>query len=284
MDLWFSEKHTPNVKFSLRVDKQLYSGESDYQRIDIFDTPEYGHVLALDGKIMLTERDEFIYDEMIVHVPMAVHPKVEDVLVIGAGDGGVVREMTRYDSVKRIDLVQMDEMVLDACREYLPENSCRVDDERVRIFYEDGLKYIRRWENEYDLIIVDSNDPCGPTEGLFTREFYGNCFNALHEDGILVNQHGSPFYADDVAAMQRSHRRIVKTFPICKAYEAHIPTYSAGYWLFGFASKKYDPIADLDADRWNELKLHTRYYNTNLHSAAFCMPTFIDKMLKEVEE
>ena len=247
MEFWFSEFHTPDVKHSIRVNKQLYSKQSDYQRIDIFETPEFGRVLTLDGNVMLTERDEFIYDEMIVHVPMAVHKEAKDILVIGAGDGGVVRELTRYDRVERIDLVEMDPQVVEACRAYLPGNACRMDDRRVHIYFENALKYIRRCEEEYDLIIVDSSDPFGPSEGLFTREFYGSCFNALKEDGIMVNQQGSPFYAEDASAMQRSHKRIASTFPISRVYQAHIPTFAAGYWLFGFASKKYHPIDDLDA-------------------------------------
>ena len=132
MEFWFSEFHTPDVKHSIRVNKQLYSKQSDYQRIDIFETPEFGRVLTLDGNVMLTERDEFIYDEMIVHVPMAVHREAKDILVIGAGDGGVVRELTRYDRVERIDLVEMDPQVVEACRAYLPGNACRMDDRRLR--------------------------------------------------------------------------------------------------------------------------------------------------------
>ena len=161
MEFWFSEFHTPDVKHSIRVNKQLYSKQSDYQRIDIFETPEFGRVLTLDGNVMLTERDEFIYDEMIVHVPMAVHKEAKDILVIGAGDGGVVRELTRYDRVERIDLVEMDPQVVEACRAYLPGNACRMDDRRVHIYFENALKYIRRCEEEYDLIIVDSSDPFG---------------------------------------------------------------------------------------------------------------------------
>ena len=157
MDFWFSESHTSDVKLSLRVNKQLYSKKSDYQHIDVLETPEFGRVLVLDGNIMLTERDEFIYDEMITHVPMAVHPNIKKVLVIGVGDGGVVRELTRYEQIVRIDLVEMDEMVAEACRQYLPENACRLDDERVHIYYENALKFIRRCENKYDLIIVDSD-------------------------------------------------------------------------------------------------------------------------------
>ena len=197
MEFWFSELHTPDVKHSIRVNKHLYSVQSDYQRIDIFETPEFGRVLALDGNVMLTERDEFIYDEMITHVPMAVHPGIKDVLVIGAGDGGVVRELTRYETIERIDLVEMDPMVVEACRAYLPSNACRLDDRRVHITLGNALKYIRRSENKYDLIIVDSTDPFGPSEGLFTLEFYGNCYNALRADGIMVNQQGSPFYKED---------------------------------------------------------------------------------------
>lgn len=284
MDLWFSEKHTPDVKLSIRVEKQLFSKESDYQRIDIFETKEFGRVLSLDGNIMLTERDEFIYNEMIVHVPMSVHQNIKNVLVIGAGDGGVVKELTRYDRIKHIDLVEMDPMVVEACRQYLPGNACQLDDIRVQIHYENALKFLRYSEDSYDLIIVDSNDPYGPSEGLFTKEFYGTCYKALKKDGIMVNQQGSPFYKQDAEAMQRSHKRIAGTFPISRVYQAHIPTYAAGYWLFGFASKKYHPIDDLDTESWQKLNLRTNYYTTRLHKGAFYLPAFLEEMLKEVEK
>ena len=283
MEMWFSEFHTKDVKHSLRVTRHLYAKKSNYQQIDIFETPEFGRVLVLDGNVMLTERDEFIYDEMITHVPMAVHSGIRDILVIGAGDGGVVRELTRYDRVRRIDLVEMDPQVVEACREFLPGNACRMDDRRVHIYFENALRFIRSRENTYDLIIVDSTDPFGPSEGLFTREFYGSCFNALRSDGIMVNQQGSPFYAEDAEAMQRSHKRIVNTFPISKVYQAHIPTYAAGYWLFGFASKKYHPINDLKADEWQALNLRTRYYTPRLHVGAFALPAFLEDMLVAVE-
>lgn len=284
MELWFSEFHAPNVKHSIRVERHLYSCKSDYQQIDIFETPEFGRVLALDGNVQLTERDEFIYDEMITHVPMAVHPLVQDVLVIGAGDGGVVKELARYSCIRSIDLVEMDEQVVEACRKFLPENACRLNDARVSIYFDNALRFIRRRKADYDLIIVDSTDPFGPSEGYFTREFYGSCYNALREDGILVNQQGSPFYQHDAEAMQRSHQRIVRTFPISRVYQAHIPTYAAGYWTFGFASKRYHPIDDFCASKWLSLGLETRYYTTRLHVGAFCLPAFLEKMLQEVEK
>lgn len=284
MELWFSEFHAPDVKHSIRVNRHLYSKQSDYQQIDIFDTPEFGRVLALDGNVMLTERDEFIYDEMITHVPMAVHPNIRDILVIGAGDGGVVRELTRYDQVERIDLVEMDPQVVEACRIYLPENACRLDDSRVHITYDNALRFIRRCQSTYDLVIVDSTDPFGPLEGLFTREFYGGCYNALRPDGIMVNQQGSPFFQHDIEAMKRSHKRIVSTFPISRIYQAHIPTYAAGYWLFGFASKKYHPIDDLNAEAWLARRLRTKYYTTWLHVGCFYLPAFLEEIVKEVED
>ena len=283
MELWFSEYHTPDVKYSIRVNRHLYSHQSEYQQIDIYDTPEFGRALVLDGNVMLTERDEFIYDEMITHVPMAAHPGIRDVLVIGAGDGGVVKELTRYTSIQRIDLVEMDYQVVEACRLYLPENASKLDDERVHIYFDNALRFIRRCKDAYDLIIVDSMDPFGPSEGHFTREFYGICYNALHDDGILVNQQGSPFYKHDADEIQRSHKRIVSTFPISRVYQAHIPTYAAGYWLFGFASKKYHPIDNVHLKQWKDLKLETRYYTPRLHIGSFFLPAFLENMSKEVE-
>ena len=283
MELWFSEFHAPDVKHSIRVNRHLYSQKSNFQQIDIFDTPEFGRVLTLDGNVMLTERDEFIYDEMITHVPMSVHPGIRDVLVIGAGDGGVVKELSRYENIEKIDLVEMDPQVLEACRIYLPENASKLDDERVHIFFDNALRFIRKCYSAYDLIIVDSTDPFGPSEGYFTREFYGICYNALRDDGIMVNQQGSPFYKQDADAMRRSHQRIASTFPISRVYQAHIPTYAAGYWLFGFASKKYHPIDDFVPEKWNSLKMETKYYTAKLHVGSFYLPAFLEKMLREVE-
>lgn len=283
MELWFSEKHTPSVKFSIQVDRQLYCGQSEFQRIDIFDSKEFGRFLTLDGFMMLTEKDEFIYHEMMVHIPMAVHPAAKKVLIIGGGDGGAIRELVRYPLVEHIDLVEIDELVVEVCKKHLPQTACCFNDERVTVHYQDGLKFIRRCENEYDLIIVDSTDPFGPGEGLFTKEFYGNCYKALKEDGIMVNQHESAFYLDDAVAMQRAHKRIVESFPISRVYQAHIPTYPSGHWLFGFASKKYHPIEDLKAVKWNALGFKTRYYNTRLHVGAFALPNYVEELLKDVE-
>ncbi len=283
MDLWFSEMHTDSVKLSIKVEKQLHSSQSKYQRIDVFESSEFGRFLTLDGYMMMTEKDEFIYHEMIIHTPMAVHPNVENVLLIGAGDGGACRELCKYKTIKHIDVVEIDKDVIEVCRKYLPQTACGFDDDRVEIHIQDGLKYVRKCQDKYDLVIVDSTDPFGPGEGLFTKEFYGNCFKALKEDGIMVNQHESPFYEVDAIAMQRAHKRIVESFPISRVYQAHIPTYPSGHWLFGFASKKYLPIVDINADKWNALGIETDYYNTNLHKGAFYLPNYVWRALADVE-
>lgn len=281
MELWFTETHTENVRFSIRVDRQVVSEKSKYQEITVFDTKEFGRVLTLDGYIMLTEKDEFIYHEMIVHVPMAVKPDIKNVLIIGAGDGGTVRELTRYNTVENIDMVEIDEEVVKVCREYLKKTSCALDDKRLNIFYEDGLKFVRRKKNEYDLIIVDSTDPFGPGEGLFTKEFYGNCYQALNEDGILINQHESPYYSEDADSMKRAHRNIARVFDVSEVYQFHMPTYPSGHWLFGFSSKGLDPVKDLKADEWNRLGLKTGYYNTDIHKGAFALPNYVKELLKD---
>ncbi|HEY8423749.1 MAG TPA: polyamine aminopropyltransferase [Clostridia bacterium] len=283
MELWFSEKHTKNVQLSIKIDKQLFSEKTEYQRIDVFESIDFGRCLVLDGSIMFTEKDEFVYHEMIVHPALAVHPNIKSVLVIGAGDGGVVRELCQYSTIEQIDLVEIDQMLIYAAKKFLPHSSYKLSDKRVNIIISDGLKFVRKCEDKYDLIIVDSPDPYGPAEPLFTKEFYGNCYKALKDDGIMVNQHESPFYEPDAQAMQKVHKNIYKTFEICRVYQAHIPSYPSGHWLFGFASKKYHPLKDLKEDQWNALGIKTKYYNTNLHKGAFYLPNYVTELLKNVE-
>ena len=284
MDIWFSQMDTENVKTSIRVDKQLFSETSEYQRIDVFESKEFGKMIVLDGEIIFSEADEFIYNEMVVHVPMAVHPHVRNVLIIGGGDGGVARVCTQYPEIETIDVVEPDELFVRVSREFFPETAKGFDDARVKITNVDGLRFLRRCQNQYDLIINDSTDPFGPGEGLFTKEFYGNCYKALKADGIMVNQQESPFYPNDAIAMQRAHKRIVESFPISKVYQAHIPTYPSGHWLFGFASKKYHPIANQDAERWKAYGIKTKYYNEQLHRGAFALPNYVEELLENVEK
>ncbi|MGX8796917.1 polyamine aminopropyltransferase [Fusibacter sp. JL298sf-3] len=281
MELWYTEKHTDTVDFSIKVTEHFYTAKSPFQTIDFFKSEEFGTFFTLDGLMMVNEKDEFVYHDMITHVAMATNPSIKRVLVIGGGDGGTVRELTRYAHIEKIDMVEIDEMVVRACEKYLPLTASKLDDPRVTLYFEDGLKFIHGKENAYDLILVDSTDPIGPGEGLFSEAFYTDCFKALSEDGILVNQHESPYYPSYAREMKRSHSKIKKIFPISKVYQFHMPTYPSGHWLFGFASKKLDPIADFNKEKWESFGIDTRYYNTDLHTGCFALPTFVRRMLEE---
>lgn len=283
MEMWFHDEHTDNVKLAIRVDYQVFSAQSEIQRIDVLESKEFGKILVVDGDLMLTEKDEFIYHEMIGHVPMAVHPQVEKILVIGGGDGGVVRELAKYDTVEQIDVVEADPLLVEVCRKYFPQMACSLNDPRVHIYHEDGLRFIRSKSDAYDLIIIDSPNPFGAGEGLFTKEFYGNCFNALHEDGIMINQHESPFYKEEAFQCQRMHKRIIESFPISRIYQAHIPSYPSGHWLFGFASKRYHPIHDMDGIQWKLRGIQTKYYLPRLHEGVFALPAYVEELVQDVE-
>ena len=267
-EVWFSDFQTDNVKLSIRLDRQLFSADSEYQHIDVFQSPAFGRFVALDGDVIFSEADEFIYNEMVTHVPMAVHPHVKKVLIIGGGDGGVAWEFTAYPEIEEIDVVEPDEQFVEVCKEYFPEAAKGFEDSRVQVFYQDGLRFLRGRSDEYDIIINDATDPFGHTEGLFTKEFYGSCYKALKADGIMVYQHGSPFFDEDESAFRSMHNKVYRSFPISRVYQAHIPTCTSGYWMFGFASKKYHPIEDFDPVRWNARGLKTEYYTTNLHIGA----------------
>ncbi|HSK68951.1 MAG TPA: polyamine aminopropyltransferase [Candidatus Limnocylindria bacterium] len=283
-DLWYSEYHVPTARFSIQVKGQLHRERSDFQHIAVYESEGFGRFLTLDGVMMLTERDEFIYHEMITHPAMAVNPDIRRVLVIGAGDGGVLRELSKYPGIESMDVAEIDPRVVEVCREFLPQTAKGLSDPRVTLHFQDGIKFVRHKRSAYDLIIVDSTDPFGPGEVLFTREFYGNCLTALKEDGILINQNESPFYPEDAVSMQSAHRAIAQIFPESHVYQAHIPTYPSGHWLFGFASRGLHPLRDHKAAAWEALGIKTRYYNPALHGGAFCLPTYVKELLEIGEE
>lgn len=283
MELWYTQNQTENVRLSLRVTKHIHTEQSSFQQIDVFENEEMGRFLIIDGIVMLTSKDEFIYHDMIVHVPLATNPAIRKVLVIGGGDGGTVRELTRYPSIEKIDMVEIDEAVVRACQTYLPLTASKLTDPRVTLLFEDGAKYVENTKESYDLIIVDSTDPIGPGEGLFSQKFYNDCYKALSEDGILVNQCESPFYEKNAKEMRRAITKLKKLFPIMRVYQYNMPTYPSGHWLFGFGSKKYDPIKDFQPSRWEALGLKTKYYNTELHVGSFMLPTYVKEQVDQVD-
>lgn len=279
MNLWYSENYAEGCKFDIKVKKQIYSEQTPFQKIDFFESYEFGRFFTLDGYMMVNEKDEFIYHDMITHVPMAVNPDIKKVLVIGGGDGGTVRELTRYENIELIHHVEIDERVVILCKEYLPITASKLGDSRVTMFFEDGVEFVKKHKDYYDLILVDSTDPIGPGEGLFTTGFYKDCYTALNDRGILINQHESPYYAKDVKEMKRAHAKLKSIFDICKVYQYHMPTYASGHWLFGFASKNLDPVIDHKVDIWKSLGLKTKYYNSEIHSGSFALPTYVQEML-----
>jgi spermidine synthase len=277
---WFCEKWSKGVKFCVEYKKHLYSYQTKFQKLDFYDSEELGVFFTLDNIMMVNQKDEFIYHEMMIHTPMSVNPKIKKVLVIGGGDGGSVRELTRYRGITKIDLVEIDEEVVRKCQKYLPQTASKLKDKRVNLYFEDGLSFVKNSKDKYDLIVVDSTDPIGPGEGLFTQDFYKNCYRILANDGILVNQHESPYFAHTKAEMKRAHQKIKSLFKIAKVYQAFIPTYPSGHWLFGFASKKYHPVNDLKVDVQSKLKIKTKYYNNDLHLASFVLPNYVAQDLK----
>ncbi len=266
-----------NIGSFFKIDKVNFTKQSKYQRIDIFESSELGKIFSLDGVTMLNERWEFTYHEMIAHVPMFSHENPKDILVIGGGDGGTVREVLKHPSVERVDLVEIDPDVVDACRKYLPSTASKLSDERVHIYNEDGKNFVLRKKNEYDVIIVDSTDPYkGAGKSLFTEEFYAGCRDALKDRGVFSAEAENPVY--DGKEMERCFAEMKKAFPIVKPYIAFVPMYPSGFWVFAYASKDIKPVLK-DKSRIEKIRGTLFYYNNDIHSSSFVLPTFLKKLL-----
>ncbi len=277
LDVWFREVHRDGVAVGVRVTGYPFRGESRYQKIDVIDTALFGKVLLLDGVFMLTDKDEFIYHDVLVHVPMFTHPDPRSVLIIGGGDGGSVREVVRHPSVERIEMVELDEKVVETCREHFPALTCALDDPRLTIHYTDGIEFVKHKKAEYDVILVDSTDPVGPALGLFTESFYADCHRALKEGGVLTAQIGSPFFdAPDIAEILGN---LGASFPIALPYTASVPTYPGGYWCFGFGSRGPDPRVGPPDERLRAVEGDFEYYNPEIHRASFVLPNYFRRAL-----
>lgn len=276
-ETWFYESLFPLVKLGLKVKETLVSNKSEYQKISILDTYQFGKVLVLDGVVQTTERDEFIYHEMLTHLPMLSHPNPERVLIIGGGDGGILREVLKYP-VKEVFLVEIDEKVIEFSKTHLSA-ICRnsFDDRRANIIIDDGVNFVKKGKGKFDVLIVDSSDPAGPAKVLFSSKFYSDVFNILSRDyGIFAQQTGSSF-------LQREElpyvcRRLKKIFPFVDTFLTAVPTYVGGLFSLVFASKGIDPLKICLSEiekRYEKLKLKTRYYNPKIHLASFALPTYI---------
>ena len=272
-DAWIREDVGGIFQTGFKKVKTLFSEQSRYQRVEIIQSADHGRILLNDGVVMLTERDEFIYHEMIAHVPLFVHPRAEKVLIVGGGDGGTAREVLRHPSVKRVVMVEIDAVVVEACREFLPEVSTGLDDARLQLIIDDGIRFAAETDERFDVVIVDSTDPEGPGTGLFGRPFYADVARILSPQGILVTQAESPFYDSDTQASMFSHQR-----PLFNRLHMYLYTtlsYPGGLYAFGFASKGLCPMAEFDPQRVRASGLVTRYYTADVHRGAFMLPAFL---------
>lgn len=273
--LWFTEKQTENFGITMKVNKTLHTEQTDFQRLEMVETAEWGNMLLLDGMVMTSVKDEFVYHEMVAHVPLFTHPYPENVLVVGGGDGGVIREVLKHPSVKQATLVDIDGKVIEYSKRFLPEIAGWLDDPRVKVRVDDGFMHIAKSEHAYDVIMVDSTEPVGPAVNLFTKGFYAGISKALKEDGIFVAQSDNPWFKGElIRSVQRDVREI---FPITRLYLANIPTYPSGLWAFTIGSKKYDPL-EVSDDSFHDID--TRYYTKELHKAAFVLPKFVQDLVK----
>lgn len=270
---WFEENLEAEKGRGLRIEieKKLEDFKTEYQHLKVFQTKAFGKMLVLDNAIMLTDYDEFAYHEMITHIALNTHPNPKKVLVIGGGDGGAIREIAKHKNVEEIHLCDLDKEVINISKKHFPNIASGFEDKRVKVFIEDGSRFVKE-NKEYDIIIVDSPDPVGPAESLFTGEFYESIRDSLNEDGILVTQSESMYYHQELIA--KMSKFIPKIFPKYWHYYTLVPTYPSGVIGFSFCSKKYDPIKDFQKERAEKLK-GLRYYNAGLHLGCFELPSFI---------
>lgn len=260
----------------------LFSEKSEYQLVEVYKTDTWGNLMTIDGMVMLSEKDEFVYHEMLSHVGMFAHPNPERVLIIGGGDGGTAREVLRHESVEEVDMVEIDETVVRASKEFLPE----VGDwknSKLNVLYEDGIKFVQNITDTYDVIIIDGSDPVGPAEGLFKKDFIQACYDGLAENGILTAQTESPWVPDYHSSMNRVFTALNAIYEVSKMYLAYIPLYPAGMWSFAYASKGIDPAAEDVVSRvrkgMDRFGAQLKYYNKEVHQGSFALPNFVKDII-----
>lgn len=276
MEVWFTEDQTDDLRIGCRVRGVLFSDVSPFQKVAVLDTVEFGRMLTLDNVVQTNLKDEFVYHEMITHVGLNTLPNPKKVLVIGGGDGGSVREIVKHQSIELVVHVEIDQMVIDVAKKFLPEWSCGFADPRVEIVVDDGIKHVQENKGVYDMIIIDSTDPVGPAVGLFSEEFYRSVADALTEDGLFVAQTESPFFNAEL--IKQVTAAVNGIFPVTRLFWAVVPTYPGGYWTFTMGSKKYDPQS-VALDETKIAALNTKWYSPEIHRAAFMLQPFVKELL-----
>ncbi len=276
-NVWYSELHNGQSGLTVKIDRIVESLESEFQRIDVLNTKDYGKILVLYGSLMVCDNDNNAYNEMITHVPLFSHPSPKQVLIIGGGDCGALTEVMKHPEVESCVMCELDEKVVEVSKRHFPALCAGLKDSRAELIFQDGKKFIENTHEKFDIVLLDLSDPVGPAADLFQKEFHQKVFECLNDDGILVAQTESPFYNKDT--VRSLFANLNQVFPLVKMYTCFMPIYPSGYWSFGFCSKKYDPVADFDETRFNKLKLPTKYYNADIHRGAFQLPQFVQDLL-----
>lgn len=283
MPLQYNEFYHKNTGLTVGINKLLFSKQSKYQLIEVYETDTWGNLLTIDGMVMLSEKDEFVYHEMLVHTAMFAHPKPQEVLIIGGGDGGSAREVLKHTSVVQVDMVEIDETVIQASKKYLP-NVGDWSNKRLNVRVEDGVEFLKNTEKKYDVIIIDGSDPVGPAEGLFEKSFIELCSNALNHNGILTAQTESPWVKEYHPSMRQIFNALGDIYQTSAMYLAYIPLYPAGMWSFAFASNQINPLSNevmqrINADS-NNIIPHLKYYNKEIHKSSFALPNFVADIIR----
>ncbi|MEX2463825.1 MAG: polyamine aminopropyltransferase, partial [Balneolaceae bacterium] len=262
--------------------KLLFSEQSEYQTVEVYETDTWGNLMTIDGMVMLSEKDEFVYHEMLSHVPMFTHPDPKRVLIIGGGDGGTAREVLKHPGVVQVDMVEIDKTVVDASKRHFPGVG-DFENPKLNVLYEDGIAFIKNVNKPYDVIIIDGSDPVGPAEGLFEKDFYAYCKNALTENGVLSTQTESPWVESYYPSMKKVFTSLDELFPVAGMYLSFIPLYPAGMWSMGLASMINSPLNDDVITRIKssgELLSTLKYYNPDIHRASFALPNFVRNIIE----
>ncbi len=278
-DYWYRELHDGNCGYSLKIDRVLESTESDYQRIDVIENRTWGKLLVLYGSLMVAEHDQNAYNEMITHVPLFTHPSPKEVLIIGGGDCGALTEAVKHSEVERVTMCELDRKVVEVANRHLPHLATGVSSPKANLVFSDGKAYLEDNETKYDIIILDLSDPIGPAAELFQKSFHQLVYDRLNDDGILVAQSEAPFlHASAIRPMYANLRTI---FPLVRMYTCSMPIYPSVLWSFAFCSKTHDPLRDFDRERWKAMasSIGTRYYNDEVHVAAFALPQFVRQLI-----
>lgn len=278
MDLWFTEDDNNAIRYSYAIEDVLYRGRSEFQTVDVIMTKAYGKMLLIDGLVMITENDEFVYHEMIAHIPALLHQDPKRVVVIGGGDGGTVRELLKHPEIEKVTLCEIDEVVVKASKEFFPEVAGQLDDPRVEVLIGDGVKYMADAEDKsFDIVVVDSTDPISVGEGLFSKEFYGNVARSLKNDGYMVCQSESPWYKKEM--LKRIQDNVGANFSHVKPYLGLVPTYPRGSWSWTIASQKDITANDFSYSRLDAFEDGLKYLNAGMLPGVFALPTFFSEKL-----